>query len=458
MTITSVHNIYFIGIGGIGMSALAKYFLDNGANVAGYDLNHSPITDELSKLGVDIIFEDVKEKLPDNIDLVIYTPAVKDELEIIQELKRREIRFLKRAEVLGMISENIPTIAIAGTHGKTTVASMLVHIMKTAGMNIGGFVGGITKNYSSNYIGSNNPEWLVIEADEFDRSFLKLSPFYSIITSMDADHLDIYKNQNTLTDAFYQFMHKIDGNGNLILKEGLQIPDDLKTPVITYNIGEETSDIFAKNIKKSGLVNYYGVGGNINIDKIQLKVPGLHNVENSLAAIAVSDLLGINSKTIVNALNTYEGVQRRFDIKFYSNDIVYIDDYAHHPEELKAFISSVRNLLPGKKITGIFQPHLYSRTRDFADEFAKSLQLLDELLLLDIYPAREKPIKGVSSNLLLEKTALKDKCLIDKEKMVDFLKSKNIEVLLTMGAGDIGRLAEPITEMLKQKNKNYNNV
>jgi len=440
------------------MSALAKYFLDNGANVAGYDLNHSPITDELSKLGVDIIFEDVKEKLPDNIDLVIYTPAVKDELEIIQELKRREIRFLKRAEVLGMISENIPTIAIAGTHGKTTVASMLVHIMKTAGMNIGGFVGGITKNYSSNYIGSNNPEWLVIEADEFDRSFLKLSPFYSIITSMDADHLDIYKNQNTLTDAFYQFMHKIDGNGNLILKEGLQIPDDLKTPVITYNIGEETSDIFAKNIKKSGLVNYYGVGGNINIDKIQLKVPGLHNVENSLAAIAVSDLLGINSKTIVNALNTYEGVQRRFDIKFYSNDIVYIDDYAHHPEELKAFISSVRNLLPGKKITGIFQPHLYSRTRDFADEFAKSLQLLDELLLLDIYPAREKPIKGVSSNLLLEKTALKDKCLIDKEKMVDFLKSKNIEVLLTMGAGDIGRLAEPITEMLKQKNKNYNNV
>ncbi len=452
MDFKSLNSVYFIGIGGIGMSGLARYFIDQGVEVAGYDKTPSPLTSSLRRLGVNVIFEDNPEELPGNTDLVIYTPAVKDELNIIKALKGRGVKFIKRAEVLGLISETIPAIAVAGTHGKTTVSSILVHIMKTAGIRICGFVGGVTKNYLSNYIGDKNPQWMVVEADEFDRSFLNLNTFYGIVTSMDPDHLDIYENHKSLKDAFFQFMQKVNEEGHLIIKEGLPYPDNYKIPVTTYNSSGNSADIVAKSIQKEDLINYFNVQGKLNIDKLKLKVPGLHNIENSLAAITAAYLLKIDTKTIAKAINTYEGVQRRFDIKYYSNEITYIDDYAHHPEELKAFISSVRNLLPGKKITGVFQPHLYSRTRDFADEFAQSLQLLDELILLDIYPAREKPIEGVTSKMLFDKINLKEKHLVKKEKVIDFLKNRNFEVLLTLGAGNIDRLAEPLTEMIKQKN------
>jgi len=449
----TLNKVYFIGIGGIGMSGLVHFFLDNGVCVAGYDKTRSPITDRLIDKGVDIIFDDKPELLPENIDLVIYTPAVKDELGIIKKLKNSGLRFMKRAEVLGMISKNIPTIAIAGTHGKTTVTSMLVHIMKYAGIRINGFVGGITKNYSSNYIGDDNPQWIVVEADEFDKSFLKLKPYYAVITSMDADHLDIYINQKSLKETFFQFINSIDKNGHLVIHDSLPYPDDLIVKVTGYSV-EKPGDIFTRNFRHKNLINYFDVKGCVDIDNIKLKVPGYHNVENSLAAIAISHLLGIKSDTITNALSTYEGVKRRFDIKCYSDNIAYIDDYAHHPEELKAFIGSVRNLLPGKKITGVFQPHLYSRTNDFMDEFAESLQLLDELLLLDIYPAREKPIQGVSSKALFEKIKLENKYILRSDQVVEFLEKKDVEILLTMGAGDIDRLVDPLTILMNYKIKN----
>ena len=457
MDFKSLNSVYFIGIGGIGMSGLARYFADNGVVVAGYDRTPSAVTDSLSRMGVDVIFEDNPEKLPENIDLVIYTPAVKDELNIIKALVKKGLEFVKRAEVLGWISKTMPTIAVAGTHGKTTVTSMLVHIMKSAGIRICGFVGGVTKNYLSNYVGDKNPQWMVVEADEFDRSFLNLEPYYGIITSMDADHLDIYENHHSLNEAFFQFMKKINKDGHLILKEGLPYPVNIKTPIITYNASGKGADIITGNIESKDMINNYDVDGIINVGNIELKVPGLHNIENSLAAITIAWLLGIEADIITRAVNSYEGVLRRFDIRYNNNDIIYIDDYAHHPEELKALISAVRVLLPGKRITGVFQPHLYSRTRDFADEFATSLELLDELILLDIYPARERPIDGITSNMLLKKINLKEKKILKKEQLVEFLRTKRFEVLLTLGAGDIDRMVEPLTEMIRQKTNIYTN-
>jgi len=295
---------------------------------------------------------------------------------------------------------------------------------------------------------------MVAEADEFDKSFLNLKPRLGIVTSMDADHLDVYKDHRSLKKAYFQFIEKIDKNGHLVLKEGLKYPGKCNVSLTTYST-DNKADIFAKNIEQSGPVNYFEVDGIISTGKITLKLPGKHNIENSLAAIAAAHLTGISPGMIVKAFDTYEGIHRRFDIIFYDKNICYIDDYAHHPEEIKALVSSVRAMLPGRKITGIFQPHLFSRTKKFADEFAESLQLLDELLLLDIYPAREKPIAGVSSKLLLEKTNLKKKYLLKKEQVIDLLKKNDFEVLLTIGAGDIDRLVEPLTSMIMQKTKNY---
>ncbi len=455
MEIKSLHSIYFIGIGGIGMSSLARYFIEKGVNVAGYDKTRSSITDGLERLGIDINYEDEPDKLPDNIDGVIYTPAVKDHLNIIQELQKRNLPFMKRAEALGYITKNTPVIAVAGTHGKTTVCSMIIHILITAGIKINGFVGGITKNYKSNYIGDPNPQWIVVEADEYDKSFLNLNPFHAVITSMDADHLDVYKNIKLHNEAFFQFMNKIDKNGHLVLNENLLKPKEYHIQTTTYGLNN-TSDIYPANIKAKELINYYDIDGKINIDGIKLKCPGFHNIDNSLAASAVATLLGVKSNVIAKALSTFEGVQRRFDIKFNNNKLVYIDDYAHHPMELDALIKSVRSLLPGRKITGVFQPHLYSRTKDFADEFADSLQLLDRLILLDIYPAREKAIQGVSSKMIFDKIDLKDKYLLKKTQVTEFLKNCDLEVILTIGAGDIDRLVEPITKMITNR-ANENN-
>ncbi len=436
------------------MSSLARYFVEYGVDVAGYDRTPSPVTANLQNIGIPVIFEDNPAKLPGNIGLVIYTPAVKDELDIVKNLKQRNLTFAKRAEVLGWISEKIPTIAVAGTHGKTTVSSMIVHILKTAGINIKGFIGGITKNYSSNYIGDKNPKWMVAEADEFDRSFLNLKTHLGIVTSMDADHLDVYENHEALEKSYFQFIEKIDKKGHLVINKSLKYPVKPNIPVTTYGIDSQ-ADIFAKNIQHSELTSYFKVDGIINTGKITLRMPGKHNIENSLAAIAAAHFTGIDKGTIRKAFETYEGIHRRFDIRFQGKKVCYIDDYAHHPEEIKALVSSVRTLLPGRKITGVFQPHLYSRTKDFSDKFAESLRLLDELLLLDIYPAREKPLAGISSELLLEKINLKKKYLLKKEQVSGFLKKNDFEVLLTIGAGDIDRLVEPLTKMIIQKNQKH---
>jgi len=435
------------------MSGLAKFFMEQGIEVFGYDRTPSPITDELLDTNIEIIFDDNPEKLPENIDLVIYTPAVKDELEIIKAFKKKNIKFVKRAEVLGWLSEKIPTIAVAGTHGKTTVSSILSHIMKTAGIKFNAFVGGISKNYSTNYIGGNkNPEWLIAEADEYDRSFLKLKPFYSVITSMDPDHLDIYEKAAKMKKAYIQFINNTSKKGKLVLNNALSHDINSTISKLSYSAKNE-ADVFAKNIQQKDLTNYFDVRGIIDINNVKLKMPGLHNIENSLAAITTASLLGISKETIAEAMNSYEGVKRRFDIRFSDKNIIYIDDYAHHPEELNSIISSVKELLPGKKITGIFQPHLYSRTKDFANEFAESLQMLDDLVLLEIYPARETPIKGVCSKMLLDKISMKNKTVIRKEDVIKHLEKKDFEVLLTLGAGDIDRLVEPITKLIINKSK-----
>ncbi|MFO7828583.1 MAG: UDP-N-acetylmuramate--L-alanine ligase [Bacteroidales bacterium] len=456
MNLDRIHNIYFLGIGGIGMSAIARYFNALGKNVAGYDRVSRPLTDMLRSEGIVVNFDSHVESIPDEFKnkentLVVVTPAIPKSLSQLNYFLKQGFNIKKRSEILGLISETGQCIAVAGTHGKTTITTMIAYFMQQSRVGCNAFLGGISKNFGTNLVVNPQSEIMVVEADEFDRSFLHLKPRNAIISAIDADHLDIYENKNAVEDAFKQFIHQIKPGGTLIIKSGLNLDiinrDDIN--FFTYSLKGD-ADFRAENIRiDNGLYVFDFMGDNIKIQGLQLGLPGLINVENAVAAIAMAYLNGAHQDEIYNSVSKFKGIERRFDYQINRNDFIYIDDYAHHPEELKATIGSVRELFKDKKITGVFQPHLYSRTRDFAGEFAKSLELLDEVILLDVYPAREEPIPGVTSEIIFEKINKKDKVICTKDNVMGYLKNKKPEVLITLGAGDIDELVNPIKEFFQ---------
>ena len=459
MNIENIHNVYFIGIGGIGMSAIARYFKSLNMNVAGYDKTPSALTNELINEGINIHFDDNVKNISKlhtaDIDntLVIYTPAIPENNSELNYFKNHNFEIYKRSKVLGLIANNKQGIAVAGTHGKTTVSTLIAHILKQSKLDCSAFLGGISNNYNSNLLLSNKSNFVVVEADEFDKSFLQLYPYFAVVTSVDADHLDIYGDKKHLEKSFLKFISQIQKTGKLLIKKSVNITNELSSDVekFTYSLNSK-ADFFANEIT---LINGTYFADIVTPDKIFKKVeiglPGLFNVENSIAAFAVAYLLGVDENDIRAALITSKGVRRRFNYILKTDNLIYIDDYAHHPNELKACISSARELFPNKKLTGIFQPHLYSRTRDFATQFAKSLELLDSLILLDIYPARELPIEGVSSKIIFDKVNIDNKIICTKNELINILKEQDLQVLLTLGAGDIDRLVKPIKEYLETK-------
>ena len=464
---------YFIGIGGIGMSALARFFKQSGHNVSGYDRTESPLTIQLVKEGIPVHYEDNPSFVPDDVDLVIYTPAIPDDLAELQYVRNKNYTIKKRSQVLGELTRGKKCIAVAGSHGKTTTSAMIAHLLNKTDLGCSAFLGGIAKNYDSNLIVNNNSEYVVVEADEYDRSFLQLHPYYSVITATDPDHLDIYGTHERLIEAFQQYANQTMPDGALFLKEGLashghhhdhdhhdhdhddheehdndhhqlQVSQEIKC--YSYSARSIEPDYYAINVR-----NY---NGNIFFDlrtpervlfDIELCDSCLYNVENAVAAAAVALNCGLNEYQLRDGLKSFKGIRRRFDVRVKNKDTVYIDDYAHHPKEIAATIESVKYLYPGKRVVGIFQPHLYTRTQDLADQFAEALEPLDEIILLPIYPAREKPIPGVSSGLILRKIKSMNKYLTSPEQLPDLVDALYPEVLLTMGAGDIDRLV-PVLE------------
>lgn len=446
MNINNIHNVYFIGIGGIGMSALARYFVANGKIVAGYDKTKTDITEALVDLGVKVHFEDSVNNitapfLNAETTLVIYTPAVPKDHKELNFFKNNNYEVLKRSTVLGEITKNTFCLAVAGTHGKTTTTSILGHLLYQSNVEVTAFLGGISENYNSNFI-LNGTKVTVVEADEFDRSFLTLSPDMACITSMDADHLDIYGEADELKKSFVEFSKKIKPNGKLFVKSGLPIKG------ITYGI-EDDSDYSVQNIKIiNGSYEFDVKTPTQTLHNFKFNLPGRHNLSNALIALAMSVEYGIPQQQLATALASYKGVKRRFTYQIKTDDLVFIDDYAHHPEEINAVHQAVREMYPNKKVLAIFQPHLFSRTRDFADDFAKSLSQFDDILLLDIYPARELPISGINSEWLLTKIKNNNKKLIQKSELISSIKQSNAQVILTIGAGDIGEEVKHIKQAL----------
>ena len=442
-----VNRIYFLGIGGIGMSALARYYKSLGKEVSGYDLTSSPLTKQLEHEGMAIHYEDNPQLLPALIDAVIYTPAVPQDLKEMVELKRRGIPMIKRAEALGALSKDHYTIAVAGTHGKTTTTAMVAHILKENGVDMTAFIGGIAKNFGSNFHRGVTDEWvLVAEADEYDRSFLQLLPDISVINSIDEDHLDIYGNKARLVDSFNAFARLT--KRCLVTREQLPV-DRHDLPHYHFGFGEG-NDYQAVNIRQQEGETDFELVCQDECFPIHLKMAGVHNVLNATAAFIATRQLGIDEEGIVQALATFMGVSRRFDIRVKNANHCYIDDYAHHPAEIKSCLSAIRASFPNKKLTLVFQPHLFTRTRDFMEDFASALAMADDLILLDIYPAREKPIEGITSNVLLDKITLEHKCLIEKKNLLETIEKRKPELLVTMGAGDIDRFVEPLQDLISQ--------
>lgn len=434
------------------MSALARFFHARGARITGYDKTPTALTHALQQQGMEVFYQDDPNLIPSNCQLVVYTPAVPLNTRLYKALESGGLPMMKRAKVLGMISEKIPTIAVAGTHGKTTISTMIAHIMHTAGMKFSAFLGGISANYNTNFLGSNQPDWMVVEADEFDRSFLHLSPHISVITSMDPDHLDIYGSASSMADSFSRFALQTDPRGLLILKKGLKLNQPIEARIRDYHIDQAAAH-FADHIRVENGTYQARVMGLARIEELVMGLPGKHNLENALAAVAVCHQLGIDTATMARALAGFKGVRRRFEVIYRDEATVYVDDYAHHPEELKATLSSARELYPGRRITAIFQPHLFSRTRDLVQGFAESLALADELYLMEIYPARELPIPGITSEWLLNQIDMENKKIVTGEKALQALMDKSPEVLLTLGAGNIDLLVEPIKKILQKKDQ-----
>ncbi len=458
MNLDQIHNVYFVGIGGIGMSALARYFISLNKSVAGYDRTETLLTCELALEGMKIHYTDSVNSIPEPFKksqdtLVIFTPAIPSDHSELNYFRNNGFELKKRAEALGLISRSKDVLAVAGTHGKTTTSAMVSHLLKSSSIDCNAFLGGIAINYNSNLLLSAKSNFVVIEADEYDRSFLQLNPMGAIVTSMDADHLDIYGTYSEYKNAFLQFISQIKPGGFLIIKKSVDIgsvPHNIRS--FTYSLNEK-ADFYAKNIRiKDGFYHYDVVTPTGVMENIKLGFPGLLNVENSIAAIAMSYLVNTGEDDIRKAMESFLGVKRRFEYHIKTEKLVFIDDYGHHPEELRYTIQSVREMFPGKKITGVFQPHLYSRTNDLANEFALSLSLLDELILLDIYPARELPIPGVSSEMVLNKVSISNKHLCLKKDLVNFVDTMDMpEVIITMGAGDIDTFIEPIKNILLKR-------
>lgn len=449
MELRNIQRVYLIGIGGIGMSGLARYFNHIGCIVCGYDKTPTDLTDQLHNEGIQVVFEDDKERIPtsfrdnDPNTLIIYTPAIPKDSQILDFFQKKGFELFKRSQVLGIISKGMFTVAVAGTHGKTTTSCMIAHILKDSGIDCSAFLGGISSNYQTNVLfGSSNI--VVVEADEYDRSFLRLYPNIAIITSMDADHLDIYGDHAQLTESFKLFASQIKLGGTLIHRDGLPLNKGF-----TYSINGE-ADAMATNIWiENGDFYFDFAHSSITIPNIKMGIAGLHNIENAVAAIEAALRLDVDTEAIKNALGSFKGVKRRFEYIVKNDEHIFIDDYAHHPEELRASISSIKRLYPGKKLTTIFQPHLYSRTRDFADGFAEVLDMSDELMILDIYPARELPIAGVNSDMILDRMKLADKNKYGKQEAIDKVKAEKPELLLTVGAGDIDQLVQPLKNALE---------
>ena len=458
--------IYFIGIGGIGMSAIARYFHSKGVAVSGYDKTPTDLTKELEAAGIPVYYNEDVKRIPKDVELVVYTPAVPDDHAELGYYRQHNYKVVKRSDVLEQITKDTFNICIAGTHGKTTVSTMTAHILRNSGYGSNAFLGGVSVNYGTNFWSSNN-NVVVVEADEYDRSFLKLSPNVAVITAMDADHLEIYGDEKNMQNAFVEFGNKIKENGLLINKFGLKkIREIITEQKVSYSLGNESADAFAFDIKIGNGGYQYNVQlPNKTINGLELFIGGMHNVENSVAAITIANYLKIDEEKIRTAVKEFKGVKRRFEYIIAPKEQqeggyvypVFIDDYAHHPEELKALLSSARNLFKQRKITVLFQPHLYTRTRDFADDFAKSLSLADKVVLLPIYPARELPIEGVRSELILDKIDTKEKEIIEKNELVNWMNEylKKIdkefgEVIITAGAGDIDTLVQPLKNSIEK--------
>lgn len=456
MNLSKIHSVYFVGIGGIGMSALARWFKHNGKTVSGYDKTSTVLTDQLSKEGIRIHFEDSIEAIDMSVRLsnegllVVYTPAIPKEHVGLKWLKANNYTILKRSEVLGVITRNMKSVAVAGTHGKTTTSSMIIHLLKTAGMDCAGFLGGISTNYNTNMILNDKEDSIaVIEADEFDRSFLTLNPDIAVVTAADADHLDIYGDKDSLKESFRQFIKQVKDNGHLFVKN--ELTKDLVGKTILSHTGYSLLEgaVRSENLRIEDATFVFDYRNGLkDIDGIHLNVPGYHNVENMLVAIAVCRSLGADDESIKKGVRSYKGVKRRFEYILKTDSLTFIDDYAHHPVEIEVLLRSVKDLFPDNKVTVVFQPHLFSRTRDFADGFSKSLSLADEVILLDIYPARELPIEGVNSEMLLDEITAKKKVKVSKEGLIDQIKEWKPEILLTVGAGDIDKLVQPIKAVL----------
>lgn len=455
MDMTAIHKIYMLGIGGIGMSALARYFKLQGCEVFGYDKAVTKLTDKLMAENINITFDDRVENIPENIDLIIYTPAIPTNNNLFIYFSSGEIPFKKRSDILFELTKGKTTIAVAGTHGKTTISAMVAHILNHSGYGCTAFVGGIMTNYASNFLYNEN-NTIVVEADEYDRSFLKLAPNISVISAMDKDHLDVYGSTEELANNFNQFANQTVKGGTLICHQNVK--DKLKVNglnVFDYNRSDKGADYIAKDIVINDAVYTFNI---INpkgtMGAVKLTMGGQHNIENALAATAVAQQVGIENDKITAALADFKGVKRRFEYVVRTKDYVYIDDYAHHPVEIENLLASVRTLYPNKQITVIFQPHLFSRTKDLLDGFVTSLANCDKLYLLDIYPARELPIPGVTSNLILDKVDVLDKKLISQLDLLSELQKNDFEVILTVGAGDIDQLVETIKNIVLDKVSN----
>ena len=448
---------YFLGIGGIGMSALARYFNTKGFAVGGYDRSKTKLTSDLEAEGISICYNESVNHIPAEFvkpesTLIVLTPAVPESHPQLQYFREQNYTILKRAQVLGDITRQSKGICIAGTHGKTTTSTITAHLLYQSQVTCSAFLGGISNNYNTNLLLSKNSNLVVIEADEYDRSFHQLSPYMAVITSVDADHLDIYDTPEAFHQSFEHFASLVTPGGVIIIKKGIELELKLQKGVKLYTYSmDEGGDFHAEKIKISqGEIHFDFVTPTETIANVRLGVPVRINVENSVAAMALAWLNGVTADELRVGISSFSGIYRRFNTVYKTNKLVYMDDYAHHPSELKASISSIRTLYPGRKITGIFQPHLYSRTRDFANDFADALSLLDELILLDIYPAREQPIEGVTSDIILSKVKLKNKTLCSKENLLSLLKEKEIDVLVTFGAGDIDTIVPLIKNQLKQ--------
>jgi UDP-N-acetylmuramate--alanine ligase len=451
----NIKNIYFIGIGGIGMSALARYFRLQGKEVSGYDKTETSLTKALTEEGIPVSYIDDPTTIPKDVQLVVFTPAIPKDNRGLNYYRDHGYELMKRSEVLGLITADSLNVCVAGTHGKTTISTMIAHILRDSGMGSNAFLGGISVNYNTNFWSDKN-NICVVEADEYDRSFLKLHPDIAVISSMDADHLDIYGTKQALEEAFIAFSKKIKSGGTLVKKHGLPIPQPAENiQHLSYHLTDHNADVYTKNLRiLAGHYLFDVEGKEGKMKDVRLNVGGWHNVENALAAISACRILGLSEKKIMPALLSYRGVRRRFEYHVQTESIVYIDDYAHHPRELEALISSARQLFPDRKMVIVFQPHLYSRTRDFANEFAKVLDKADEVILLPVYPARELPMEGVNSELILGNMDMPNKRILNKAEVLAWaakIRPEEKILLITAGAGDIDELVYPLETLLKTK-------